>query len=564
MLKRIFITFLCLNLALFSPLSNALNLGAWTKTFSKSYGSTTALGFKSAGRVTSSNPAGLLYSGVSVSANPSALAKLFKKVGPTAGFTLAVGAILGGVDYVLDPDNNRVIYQFEEETDLTNYTLQAYFVGCDSTGAVTYETHLTAAAALAAPDFQECMSVNYAKRDAQHQSCRLDQFTVTLTAQASTPPNPPKRFLYADVVGKRINCDRSDDFPGIKIRAIPDLSVQELEERYLSYTDIANKLISQADSGSAQAQADTRDAADPETWDDDNYPYPKLLPLIEENTKEGECDPRKDVPNSCYRKIGSPLTAEPDGSYTTTSPDGSTTTFYPDGSVETSNPIDDTKTRTYPDGTKTRTAPDGTTITTKPDGTITNDPNPDGGTVVADPDGTSVVTSPDGSITKYFPDGSRKTISPDGTTRTTKPDGTVKIETPNGDTVTIAPDGTKITTKPDGSKETDSEFRLPKFCDWAYVVCDFIDVVTEQFEEPDLPDREDQQEEEEFEEKEVEVDFTEGCPANKEFAFGILGFNKTFTFEFKPICDGAIYLNPILQSIGALSAAYIMFGRPLK
>ena len=544
MIKRFFITLICLNLAFYAPFANALSFGNWTKTFSKSYGSTTALGFRSAGTVSPSNPAGLLYSGVSVKANPSALAKLFKKVGPTAGFTLAVGALLGAVDYVLDPANNQILY--EPPID-PNEPFAEYFP-LKPTNATGFNDYIL-----------------YSLQEVKDHAIEAID-TVYSDKSGPTELSHCIDYYFESSPFFRITCHvnyhdrgRSGYTRTINYQPAPK------EPKSLGYEDIGAEVINQADQGVSSAQKDTKAAADPDGWTAPTYPYGNLEPEIEANKKEAECDPRKDVENSCYGKVGSPLKADPDGVVEVINPDGSTTKYFPDGSVETSNPVDGTTTKTYPDGTKTRTAPDGTSITTKPDGTITNDPDPMGGVEVRDPDGTSVIAAPDGSITKYFPDGSKKTIQPDGTTRTTKPDGTVTIEAPNGDTVTIAPDGTKTTTKPDGKKEVDTDFKLPKFCDWAFVVCDFIDVVMEQFEEPDLPEREaEEEQEEEFEEKEVEVDFTEGCPANKEFAFGILGFNKTFTFEFKPICDGAIYLNPILQSIGALSAAYIMFGRPLK
>lgn len=552
-LKKGLILWLSLSLAVFSPFSNALSFGNWTKTFSKSYGSTTALGFRSAGTVSPSNPAGLLYSGVSVKANPSALSKLYKKVGPTGAFVVAVTAILGAVDWVMDPDNNRVIYQDPEDDVDPEFIYEAYY---NPSIVFLNEPNLTSGVDNIKPLILE------------HLRNRLDGYpdcVITSTSFADLVQRPYGFNNRTKVRNYRLylsNCGPSSQDFGIfaKRRTEPPNP-----DKYLGFDAISAEVISSADNGSNSAQNDTRSAADPDGWTLPTYPYGDLEPEIEANKKEEECDPRKDVENSCYGKVGSPLKADPDGTVEVANPDGTTTKYFPDGRIERSGDTggvnDGIKVTTYPDGTKVTTYPDGSKIITKPDGTITTEEPPAPDPDVKDPDGTSVVQSPDGSITKYFPDGSKKTIQPDGTTRTTKPDGTVIIEAPNGDTVTIAPDGTKTTTKQDGKKEVDTEFKLPKFCDWAKPMCDLAVTITEFLDPPDLPERELPEEEDEIEAVEKEVDFSGQCPAPVSLDYSVLGVSINPSFSFEPVCDAANFINPLMHALGSLSAAYIFFGR---
>lgn len=546
--KKLLILWISISLAIFTPFANAFNFGNWTKTFSKSYGSQTALGFRTSGKVTPSNPLGLLYSGVTVNAKPSALAKLYKKVGPTAAFAVAVTALIGAVDYVLDPDNNRIIYQDLDEGEVEGWLFQTNYNGIFSGDLPT-----PAASAEAIKD----RVVQYIKHP-DYPNCSSPSITML---QIQFDPLKTTTHAWGRATFNLSDCKVST----VSTQTFAVKNNEPPQDKYLSYETIGARVISDADSGSPSAQNDTHDAADPEKWTAPTYPYGNLEPEIDANAKEEECDPKKDAPNSCYRKLGSPLKADPDGTVEVKNPDGTTTKFYPDGTVERSGEAgginDGIKETTYPDGTKVRTYPDGTKIITKPDGTITTEepapPDPN----VKDPDGTSVVQAPDGSITKYFPDGSKKTIRPDGSTTLTQPDGTVTVTAPNGDTTTTNPDGTKVTTKADGTKETDTEFKLPKFCDWAAPVCELVDLVKKQFEEPDLPDPEELPDEQFFEPKEIEVDFGGGCPTDVSFDIGVMGFSKTVSFSWQPICDGAVFMNPIMQGIGALAGAYIMFGR---
>lgn len=548
MIKRLFITLICLNLAFYSPFANALSFGSWAKTTANSIGSKTALGFKTSGRVTASNPNGLLYSGLTVNANPSALAKVYKKLGPTAGFVAAVTVILGAVDWVLDDANNRIIYREEEDGAEEGWVFETHYSSIKSAP----QTTPNASVEQIKPDIAAKLTND------DYPSCSVASATVTIT---DFDPDKTSTHTYGRVIYELSEC--SLNRVGGTIYAIPDAT--QTNEKYLGYEAIAAQSIADADNGSGSAQADTKYAADPDNWTGPTYPYGNLEPEIEANAKEEECNPEKDSANSCYRKLGTPLKADPDGTVEVVNPDGTTTKYFPDGTIERSGDTggvnDGIKVTTYPDGTKVTTYPDGSKIITKPDGTITTEepppPNPD----VKDPDGTSVVQAPDGSITKYFPDGSKKTTRPDGSTTTTLPDGTVIVTAPNGDTTTTNPDGSKTTTKKDGTTETDTEFRLPKFCDWAAPVCELVELVKKQFEEPDLPEPEELPQEQLFEPKEVEVDFAGGCPSDVSFDVVVAGFSKNVSFSWQPICDGAIFMNPIMQGIGALAGAYIMFGR---
>lgn len=304
-MRKFIIVLLSLQLAFFSPFASAyFDIEKYKRNSNVKSGSKSAFGY-SVMNAADGKP--YLWSGLKRQATPSTLSKLYKFGGATVAFSAAVYGILGAVDWVMDPDNNRIKYTSQEPQDLPNYTLQAYFVACDSTGTVKYDTHGTVAAALASPDFVDCMATNYLGKNSTYPSCTLGgPHTVVETAQATNPPDPAKTFLFATASAQRINCSRTDEIQNIKIRAIPDLTVGEFEERYLGFEEIAAEVIEAADASDLDAQEDTNKANDPETWvragvsDPNGDPEPEL----KINEKPFECHVRNETSDDSCFKIG--------------------------------------------------------------------------------------------------------------------------------------------------------------------------------------------------------------------------------------------------------------------
>ncbi|MBO9859366.1 virulence factor TspB C-terminal domain-related protein [Xanthomonas sp. A1809] len=111
---------------------------------------------------------------------------------------------------------------------------------------------------------------------------------------------------------------------------------------------------------------------------------------------------------------------------------------------------------------------------------------------------------------------------------------------------------------PDPSKPERLESDWPGFCNWAGVVCDFIDWVK----------NEDTGPEKELPEQELKIDpdswssgVGEGaCPAPQQFAFTVAGHAANGEFSFQPLCDFSTVLKPSLITVASIVAVMILAG----
>lgn len=151
-------------------------------------------------------------------------------------------------------------------------------------------------------------------------------------------------------------------------------------------------------------------------------------------------------------------------------------------------------------------------------------------------------------------------ISPTGTSSNTSTD---KAGNPQNVTSTVKSGaeatGEATTTNPDGSQSGSSmSMQFPAFCDWASVVCDFIDWVKD---DSQLP------EEEPPEVKEIELPKlntntfrgTPGCPQPIVVPVTI-GTQGTTEISYEPICQFASKWSFVAPLIGFLSGALIVIG----
>ena len=116
-------------------------------------------------------------------------------------------------------------------------------------------------------------------------------------------------------------------------------------------------------------------------------------------------------------------------------------------------------------------------------------------------------------------------------------------------------------TNPDGSTTTTgtTATNWPNFCDWAGVVCEFIDWVKED------PEVEDELElpEEELEKQEIDKDLLNvsghSCPNALQINFKDLPFNMTFnkSIDIQPFCNKIEPLKYVLQLITICLCAFM-------
>lgn len=94
----------------------------------------------------------------------------------------------------------------------------------------------------------------------------------------------------------------------------------------------------------------------------------------------------------------------------------------------------------------------------------------------------------------------------------------------------------------------------PGFCDWATVVCDFIDWFQEPFDAPEVewPLIEDQDFEEEF-------DFTLAASCPEPYTIELALFPPV-QFNWQPFCDLATFIRPLVLASAAIFAAFISLG----
>lgn len=268
MIRKFIVLIVSTCLIFYNPIVYASALPDWKVTKVLSQGATTVLdAFSNAKAANDSRfkfPTAAndpVYSRVSVPAKPSALSKAYRLSGPTLAFSAAVAAILGAVDYVLDPDNNRVTYKTRGELVLYTKCTDTYTTACTPAGQSNQDYLVSESEAKAAfTDYAQAQidSKNYYFVDL-HEPVYNNRITA----------NPP---LYSFTQ----NYDyRTGETGNLNIAGESKVYyyVGELKDAHLSYDDIAAKVINDANAGSSDAQADTAHAANPENHTDADYGY---------------------------------------------------------------------------------------------------------------------------------------------------------------------------------------------------------------------------------------------------------------------------------------------------
>ncbi|WP_407466499.1 virulence factor TspB C-terminal domain-related protein [Xanthomonas campestris] len=128
-----------------------------------------------------------------------------------------------------------------------------------------------------------------------------------------------------------------------------------------------------------------------------------------------------------------------------------------------------------------------------------------------------------------------------------------QLEAANG--IDPGPDATPT---PDTSAPQPMESEWPGFCNWAGVVCDFIDWVK----------NEDTGPEKELPEQELQIDpnswtsgISEGsCPSPQQFTITVAGYAASGEYSFQPLCDFSAQLKPFLIAVASVVAVMILAG----
>lgn len=298
-MKKLLVAILTFQLVFFSPFALAdFDAAKYAKNSNVKSGSSSAFGY-SVAKTAGGEP--YLWSGLKRNAKPSALAKLYKIGGATAAFSAAVYGILGAVDWVMDPENNRVIY--EPEID-PNSPIKLFYSGA---GMSDYEVD-----------------------NLQHRISALPQYEQYNFEYWNNLKTPQE---YLDLAGNLGECQTKDvgNFRGFwRHQSIDSFALQPLirvyaetpcitDEEYLGFEEIAEEVIKKADTGDSDAQNDTHKANDPETWDGQEDPNGDPEPELTKNAKPFPCSVKEGAANSCF---DDEATTDPDDP-TTNKPDDS-------------------------------------------------------------------------------------------------------------------------------------------------------------------------------------------------------------------------------------------------
>lgn len=130
------------------------------------------------------------------------------------------------------------------------------------------------------------------------------------------------------------------------------------------------------------------------------------------------------------------------------------------------------------------------------------------------------------------------------------------LEAANG----MAP-GPDVLPTDDPSKTQPMESQWPGFCSWATTVCDFVDWVRTEpapDEKPEVPWEEDTP-------GSITQSWSSGlgggsCPSPVSFSVSLGGVTSTPEFEFTPICSFGTTMRPVIISLAAIIAGFIIAG----
>lgn len=164
------------------------------------------------------------------------VSKMIVRTGAVLAVDLAIKALIGSVDYVMDPANNRVIYH-EQSTD---------YIG---TKASTQGVYGTSA-------MNSCVNWNSNQQTRNGGNYRFQAKSVSLHSVV----NPSYQYFFCNY---QFSWDAGSTWVSDKVSGvIENLQQQTTEEKYLPYDAVAAKVISNAEAENTDAKAYVSSVAD--------------------------------------------------------------------------------------------------------------------------------------------------------------------------------------------------------------------------------------------------------------------------------------------------------------
>ena len=109
-------------------------------------------------------------------------------------------------------------------------------------------------------------------------------------------------------------------------------------------------------------------------------------------------------------------------------------------------------------------------------------------------------------------------------------------------------------------EEAAKPFELPAFCSWAAIVCETAEWLKREPEiTPETPIDIDEPISD-FNSDKSYITFTGSCPPKYTASLSIMGATAPFEFDYTPICTVMSYLKPFIVGAGYIAAAYIIAG----
>jgi len=224
---------LCLNLI--STNIYAANVGGWTLSGAVAQGASTV--YDATKNVVINGKKYIKESSVKITPTPTGVAKVLARGAAGYALSVAVEQLLGSVDWVLDPANNRIIYT-PAPSDIEDPALESFFVASDGS------KHASAAAAATATCQYFKTAQSYYQLTGAYTSFYVGQVGENRTG------------VYCTLV------NGGTTHYGFQHVANPNYDPKaESEEKYLPLPVVAEKVISNAQSGDVNAQAATTAAA---------------------------------------------------------------------------------------------------------------------------------------------------------------------------------------------------------------------------------------------------------------------------------------------------------------
>lgn len=205
----------------------------------------------------------------------SQIAKGIVKFGSVAAVVTAIDMLLGGIDWVLDPANNSVIYQLPCTAGSSAACIpHAVWVksGYGMTHLATYPQSKIDTSPIVQPTYQK--------------ACESAVTPVTILLSLS---------VLAD---GRVQCNMKDQSYGTASSFIVvqvSIAGGATEEKRLSYDAVGNQIAANAAAGDPAANNMVADVANPNSWESDNeYPIPvtNVNQQLAANAKEDEAPPQ--------------------------------------------------------------------------------------------------------------------------------------------------------------------------------------------------------------------------------------------------------------------------------